>query len=92
MDTTSFIEIIIVIIVAYFLIKFIVSPLIKVIFGIAIVLIILHLLQRFLGFNIDTFLSQFGINLNLNSWLLNFNWLFGSIDNLIDQIKNFINK
>ena len=90
MDTTSLIEIIVVIIVAFFIIKFILSPVLKIIFGVIIILIVLHLLQRFLGFDIDQTLIKFGINLNLNKWLLNFNWLLGPLDNLIDQIKNFI--
>lgn len=90
MDTTSLIEIIVVIVIAFFIIKFILSPVIKIIFGVLIILIVLHLLQQFLGFDIDIFLSKFGVNLNLNSWLLNFNWLFGPLDNLINQIKNSI--
>ena len=64
---------------------------VKIIFGIILLLIMLHLLQRFLGFNIDQTLAQFNINLGLNNWLLNFNWLLGPLDNFIDQIISFFN-
>ncbi len=91
MDFTSIIEIVVVVAIAYFLIRFIVSPVIRLVFGIIIFLIVVTLLQRFFGFDIDQILSQFGIHLNLNKWILSFNWILGPADRYIDQIKNFLN-
>jgi len=91
MDITSFITIIIAVAIIYLLIKFIVSPAVKVISGIIIFLIIISLLQRFFGFNFSQILAPFGISLNLNNWGLNLNWILGPANYYIDQVKNFLN-
>jgi uncharacterized membrane protein YfcA len=90
MDFTSFIEIIIAILVAYFILKFIVSPVLKIIFGIIIILVLLYLLQRFFGFNIDKALAPLGVSLNLNKWGDGFNWILSPINYCLDQIKKFL--
>lgn len=91
MDLTSLIEIVIAIVVIYFFIKLIVSPLFKVVVGVIIFIVAIYLLQKYFGFNIDKILAPFGISLNLNKLGLNLNWLLGPINNYIDQIKNFLN-
>ena len=91
LDLTSLIEIVIVVVVIYFFFKFIVSPVIRVIFGIIVFIILISLLQRFFGFNLDQVLAPFGISLNSSSWGLNLNWLFTPLNHLIDQIQGFIN-
>ncbi|MFA6190319.1 MAG: hypothetical protein WC711_02265 [Candidatus Staskawiczbacteria bacterium] len=90
MDTTLLIEIVIAIIVAYFLIKFIVSPLIKLVVGILAVLTIIYLLQRFFGFDIDKITEPFGISLNSSEWGQNFSWIINPINYVINQIESFI--
>ena len=90
MDFTSFIEIIVAIIAAYFLLKFIVSPVIKIIFGIIIIIFLIYLFQRFFSFNIDKVLTPFGISLNLTQWNSIFNWILEPINYYLDQAKNFL--
>ena len=91
MDLTSIIEIAIVIVVIYFFLKFIVSPIIKIIVGIIIFLVLVYLLQRFFGFDLSQVLAPFGISSKLSSWNLNLNWILGPANYYIDQMKNFLN-
>lgn len=90
MDFASLIGIVIVIVIIYFFVKFIISPIIRVIFGILSFLVLIYLLQRLLGFNIDNILLQYNINLNINGWLSKLDWLLAPLDNLIEQIKSFL--
>ena len=90
MDIVTFVEIAVAVLVVYFLIKFIVSPILKIVVGIISILVIVFLLQRFFGFNIDNVLAPLGINLNLNSWISKFNWIFAPFNGYIDQAKGFI--
>ena len=89
MDLTTIIEIAVAIVVIFFFIKFIVSPIIKIIMGIIIFIVLLYLLQRFFGFNIDQVLTPFGISLKSSSWNMNLNWILGPANYYVDQIKNF---
>ena len=91
MDITSIIEIIVAVLVVFFLIKFIVSPIIKIFVGIISVLILFYILQKYFGFDIDKVLSPFGISLNMNNWGQGFNWILSPINYFADQIKIFIN-
>ena len=86
MDITSLIEIVIAIAVIYIIVKFIVSPVIKIVGGIIFILILIYLLQRFFGFSLDQMLAPFGISLNLNKWALNLGWLLAPINYFINQI------
>jgi len=90
MDLTSLIEIVVVIVVAYFFIRFIVSPFIKIILGVLAFLILIYLLQRFLGFNFDKVLADLGVSSFLNKWGLNINWILNPINYFMNYIKNFI--
>ena len=89
MDTTSIVEIVIAVVVVYFFIKFIVSPVIKAILGVIIFLFLIYLLQRYLGFNLNQVLAPFGISFDPSRWGVSFNWLSGPIDYYINQIENF---
>lgn len=88
MDINALIQILIIIVVAYLIIRFIVSPIIKIILGILILLVVFYLLQRFLGFDIDQALAHFGISLNLNGWITSFNGVLGPLNRYLDQIGN----
>lgn len=77
MDIQSFIAIAVGIVAIYFFIKFIVSPIIRAVFGVVIFLVIIYLLQRFFGFNLD-------------QWGLNLNWMLNPANHYINQIKNFL--
>lgn len=89
MDTTSIVEIVIAIVVIYLFIKFIVSPVIKVILGVIIFFFLIYLLQRFFGFSADQILAPFGISFNSGKWALSFNWLLGPANYYISQIEAF---
>jgi hypothetical protein len=89
MDIASFIAVAVAVIIIYCFLRFVVSPIIKVVFGVILFLIIIYVLQR-LGFNLDQSLAPLGINLNLNKWLPNLNWIFGPANYYIDQAKNFL--
>jgi len=91
MDFSSLIGIVVAIIAVYFLIKFIVNPLLKLIFGIIAVLTLIYFLQRFFGFDLSKFLSTFGISMNTENWGINFNWISNPTNYYTDQIKSFLN-
>ena len=85
MDITLLIQIIIIVAIAYFLIKFVISPFMKAIIGIITLLVVIYLLQRFVGFDIAKSLAPLGISWN-SSWL---DWLTNPINYLIDKINYF---
>jgi len=88
MDLKSIIEIAGIIIIAYLFIRFVAAPIIRLIFGIIIFLLILHLLQR-LGLDLDKILGGWGINLNLNKLLSGFDWILNPIDYYINKGLSF---
>jgi len=90
MDLTSLIQIAIVVVVVYFLLKFVVSPIIKIIVGIISVIILIYILQRFFGFDIDKVLAPFGVSLNSGKWGFSFDWILGPLNYYIDKIKEFV--
>jgi putative flippase GtrA len=90
MDITSLIEIAVVIVVIYFFIKFIVSPIVRIAVGIIILIVFIYLLQRFFGFNMDQVLSPFGVSLNPSKWNINIDWISNPVNSIIDQIKSFL--
>lgn len=85
MDITSLIAIVVAIVIIYLFIKFIVSPLLRVVFGIILILIIIYLLQKFLGFDPNKILTPFGISFSN----INLDWLSAPVDYCINQITNF---
>lgn len=91
MDTTLLIEIIVAAFVIFLFIKFVVSPVIKVILGVIIFLFLIYLLQRFFGIGLDKILAPFGISLNLDRWSSAINWIFSPLDGYIQQLKNLAN-
>jgi len=90
MDITSLIEIVIAIVVVYFFIKLIVSPVIKAVIGVLTFLVAIYLLQHFLGFDLTKLLGPWGKYLNVNKLGLNLNWIFGPAYYYIDKIKSFL--
>jgi hypothetical protein len=82
MDFASIIGIIIAVVVIYLFIKFIVSPVLRVAFGVIIFLILIYILQRFFGFNLNQVFGPFGINLD---------WILNPTDYFVNQAQNFLN-
>ncbi|MCX6722279.1 MAG: hypothetical protein NTY04_03790 [Candidatus Staskawiczbacteria bacterium] len=90
MDTTSLVEIVIVIVAIYLFVKFVVTPIVKAIVGIIIFLVLIYLLQRFLGFDVDKVLAPFGVSLNISNWGSSFSWITGPLTSIVDQAKGLI--
>jgi len=90
-DLTTFIAIVFAIFIIYIFIKFIVNPIFKIILGIIIFFVLIYILQKFFGFDIDQILAPFGISLNINRLLSNFNWIFKFIDYFVNQAKDLFN-
>ena len=89
MDVTSLIVIVAIIVVIFIFIKFIVSPIIKVIVGIITFLLLIYVLQRFFGFDLTRIFGPFGSYLDLTKWGINFNWLLEPINYCIEKIEYF---
>jgi len=91
MDTKALIELILVIGSVILFIKFMVSPIIKAILGIISFIVIVYLLQKFLGFDIGEMLSPLGISLDFNNWSQNISWILKPAEYCLNQIKNLLN-
>jgi len=89
MDFASIITIIIAVVIIYCFIRFIAFPVVRVILGIIIFLLLLHIAQRFFGFDINNILAPFGISFDLDKWGINLDWLLKPVDYYLDQVKNF---
>lgn len=89
MDFTQLITIIVAVAIIYLIIKFIVSPIIKVIAGVIIFLLFAYILHRF-GFDFNKILSPLGISLDVNGWINSISWIFAPVNYFIDQAKNFL--
>ena len=76
---SSIITIIIAIVVVYLLIKFIVNPLFKILFGIVTILAIIYVLQNYLHMDLNKFLGPLSPYLDLNK----INSVYNSIVSLI---------
>jgi hypothetical protein len=87
MDLTSIIIVVIVIAVVYLFIKFIVSPLMKLIAGVLIFVVLIYVLQRFFNLNLNQL--PFGESLNFNKWISSFNWITNLLSGYINSAKTF---
>lgn len=89
MDVQTIIAIIIGIIVIYFFVKLVVSPLLKAVLGIIIFILAIYILQRSFHFDLSRVLAPFGINLNLSK-IPYINLVLEPANRYIDQGKNFL--
>lgn len=95
METGSIITIIAVLVLIYLIIKFIISPIIKIITGIIVILIALYVLNKFFSISFNAILGPLSNYLNLDGWI---NWAGGVFESWMLAIKNlfsflnFINK
>lgn len=92
MDTNSIITIIIILALTYVVIKFIVSPLIKIVTGIVILLLVVYVLQNYFGFSFNQYLGPFSKYINIDKTLDSFGWVIGPIASYIDTAVSFIKK
>ena len=88
-NLTSIIVIIVAIVIIYLFIRFIVSPVLRIILSIIAFLLLLYILQKYFGFNVSEILAPFGISFDFNKFSSNFNWLLTPLNNAIEQIKYF---
>lgn len=93
MDISAIITIVIAVAAVYFVIKFIISPLLKLIAGIVILLVAIYILQRYFNLNINQYLGPFSGFLNVDAWVKGFFWVINSavkyIVNLFSIFKLF---
>lgn len=87
-DINSIIAVIVVVAIIYILVKFIVSPVIKIITGVVILLLIIYILQNFFNFNFEQ-LGPYGKYLDVRLWVNNFGSWIGSLTKYIEQISSF---
>jgi len=85
MDFIGIGTIIVIIIIAYFGVKFIVSPILKAIFGVIVFVFLLYVITK-LGFDLNKVLAPFGLSFNIEQ--LGLNRIFGPIDNILEKIKS----
>ena len=90
MDISSLIAIVVVIVVIYYLIKFIVSPLLKAIAGIVFLLVAVYVLQHYLNFNLSNILGPFAKYLDVSTWGPGFSWILSPLNYYLDQAQTFI--
>lgn len=90
MDLASVLLFIFIAVVIYIILKFVVSPLIRVIISVAIILLLIYIASRFFGFSTDTAFGPYGKFLNIKYWPYS-NLVTGYIDMAVGQIINFYN-
>lgn len=88
MDTASILVFVVVIIIVYLILKFIVSPLIRILFSFIVVLIIIYILSHFFGFNAEASFGPYGKYLDIKNWPYA-NILTDFIDKYINQAITF---
>lgn len=91
METGSIITIIAVLVIIYLLIKFIISPLIKIITGIVVILIALYILNRFFSFSFNQIIGPFSNYINIDGWIKVVGGFVESWINTITKIFSFLN-
>jgi hypothetical protein len=95
METGSIITIIAVLALIYIIIKFIISPIIKIITGVVVILIALYVLNKFFNVNFNAVLGPLSTYINLDGWI---SWAGATFESWVNAIKNlfsflpFINK
>jgi len=89
MNLMSLLPIVIGVVVIYFFVKLIVSPLVKIIAGIIIFLVVIFVLQNFFNVNFNQMLGPFGKYLDFNAWNINLNGVINLISHYINQALSF---
>jgi hypothetical protein len=85
---TSLLLIGVVIFVAFYVIKFIVSPFIKLVAGILVLVAAIYVLQHFFQFDLSFMTNFLNKYINFNEWVAKFGW----ITNLMNTMKPFFVK
>ena len=85
MDLASIITIVVGAIIIYFVIKFVVSPLIKAIAGIIALLLLIYIIQYFFGFNLDRFFGPLATYLDITKWGINLSWLLNPLNYYLNK-------
>jgi hypothetical protein len=89
-DFSQIIALVIVVVAIYFIFKFIVSPALKLIFGIFLFILVLALVQYFLHINIQQLFGPYGKYLNLNAWTAAFIWVINWVSQYANEVFIFI--
>lgn len=86
METTSILAILAVIVLVYVLIKLVVSPIVKAVAGIAILLLAVYIIQQYFNVNLTDSLGDWGKYLDITKWNIN----LISVPEFINKIKETI--
>ena len=90
MDINTLVLIVVTAIILYIFIKLIVSPLLKIAFGVVIFIAFLYILQKFFNFNLNKALGPFSVYVDTNKWATEFDWLITPVNNYTNQVILFL--
>ena len=86
---TSIILILVAIALIYLFLRFVISPALRIVLAVIILLILFYALQRIFGFDVGKILAPFGISFDFNKFYSNFSWILTPINNFIDKAASF---
>lgn len=75
----------------YFIIKFIVSPIIKLISGIVVLLIVIYVCQQFFNVSFNQYLGPLAKYIDIDQWSNNLGQLISPIISYITKAISFLN-
>lgn len=90
MDTASFATITISIILLAAFIKFIVSPLIRVVLGIIIFLLVVYAFQKFFQFDLSRIFGPLAQYMDIGKWPF-IQWILWPVDYILNKMKIIFN-
>lgn len=93
MDIASIIPIVIIIVAIYILVKFIFSPILKILTGVIILFAVIYILQHFFNIDIQKALGPLAPYFNIEKWVADFFAIakngLGYIEKIISSIDLF---
>lgn len=88
MDFASFLAVAVSAIVVYYIIRFVVSPLIKAVAAVVALLLAIYIIQYLIGFSLNRFLGPFAVYLDITKWGINLDWLLNPINYYFSKLTN----
>lgn len=89
MDLILIIDIFVSIVLIYIFVRFLINPVLKIVFGVIIMAGLIYALNRF-GFNFYEALGPLGKYIDLSRLDATINWILKNAGQYIDKIKSFI--
>lgn len=88
MDIYSIILFVVIAVVIYLIFKFIVSPLLRLLFGLVVVLVIFYVAVKFFNFDMSGIFGQYGKFVDISKWPYS-NYVTVYIDMVVNKIIDF---